>query len=307
MEEEKEEEIKEEVKTETKSNKKIICIILVVIGVVLAFIGGYFVSNAVNNNNKEEQKEEKKEEQKQENDNGPSVVIEKKELTKEEVLDNYNNNSHKYDEVSVMDETIIKLFNIYHQISVVSKEQIVLQQISKSDVIEVNCDFIDTEKLRSAVLNNAEFIWCGSLNDEIETAWANKNADRVIELIKKNKTEAVKTEVLQNKFKELFGETTLKDVIYLQREPSSESKWYNEIFGAFVEFEKVNGKDYYARISYAGGDPGDYSEYELKAAYDTGYLYLVYSVIPQGVGEESIHVMMFDKDPNGNYVFVKDM
>lgn len=222
------------------------------------------------------------------------------------MLDNYKKNSHKYDEVSVMDESIIKLFNIYHQVSVVSKEQIALQQLSKDDVIEVSCDFIDTEKLRSAVVNGAEYFWCGTINDDFETAWANKDANRVIEIVKKNTTEGIKTEVLQNKVKELFGETTLNDS-FTRRLDKPSNHWYSQIPGAFVDFEKVNGKDYYARTSSAGGDSGDYNKYELNVAYDTGYLYLVYDIIPELDDGNSTHVMMFDKDSNGNYVFVKDM
>ena len=304
MKEEKQAEIKEEVKLEKKSNKKNNknIIIIIILGMILLICGGYFLCSDLGGNDKKDNKEEQKEEPKKENDDGGSTIVEKKDLTKEQIIDNYNNKSNNYKEISISDETIVKLFNIYHQVSVVSKEQIALQQLSKDDVFEVSCDFIDVEQVKSAVIHGGEYNWCGSFSDEIEEAWSKKDADRVIELIKKNKTEAIKTEVLQNKVNELFGETSIRKDITLQLE-EYKGNWY-ELPGNFIFFEEVNGKDYYARTSAAGGDPGDYNKYELKAAYDEGFLYLVYDIT---YIDTSTHVMVLDKDSKGNYVFVKDM
>lgn len=275
-----------------KNNKKTVPILFIAIGLILSLCGFFF-----GDFNKKEDREEQ-------NDNGN--IVEKKELTKEEILANYNNNGKEYKEVSVDDEVVSKLFKTYHQISVASKEQIALLQLSESDLINVSCDFVGGDTIVNAVKNGGEMCWCGTLTEEIERAWLAGDSDRVIELMKQNTTEGVKTEVLKNKVKELFGTDELNESIFLVYENTKEH-WLANIPGSFIEFKKISDKDYYARLSAAGGDPSDVNDYVLKAAYDNaGYLYLVYEVIPNA-GESSIHVMMFEKNANGNYMIVKDM
>ena len=306
-----------------KSNKPFV-IIIVVIAMALTFGCGIMLGKGLFES-KKTNKDSKKENDVVDNNQNDKVddIVEndqndivngddnsdsnKKMLSKEEVLSNYNGKSNNLKKLDVNSNQVTKLFEIYHKISNSSKEEIALYQLKESDFIQVDCSFY-VDKAVNALEKNGEPTWCGTFTNEISKAFTEKNVEQFKQLMSKNTTEAVKIEILRDKVNELFGTSELIDSVYLQPEATSfkNVSWLSKIPGPFIWFDKVEGKDYYARVSAGGGDPTDENQYILNAAYEDGYTYLVYEIKP--VSESSkTHVMVLEKKSNGNYVFVKDM
>lgn len=293
----------EESKISKKDNK--IVIVILMIGVLLIGIGfGFLMSKSFGNKDNKKTNNTEIDNNTSDNKDNDSIIYDSK--YKEELMSKYDFVDNNFKTVDINGETVSKLFDIFHKISNSSKEEIALYQIEEKDITRVSCDFY-LEKAVEPIAYGGEATWCGDFTDEIANAYQEGNVLLVKELMSKNTTEAIKEELLREKMKELFGISDLSESISLRRERVEVigNKWWGTIPGNFVFFEKVEGKDYYARVSGAGGDSGDYNKYSLKAAYEDNDLYLVYEIETDS-NEKIIHVMKFVKEDNGNYLFVED-
>ena len=253
------------------NKKKILIVLFIVIAFTLGFFGGYLIKDT-QSSNKDNSKEST-------NTNIEDNTNENNDTTQNNNNNNNNNNDSEeknniekkeHKKLSIDDEEVKKLFDIYHAINYISKEQIAFNQLSEKDIIEVSCDFFSDEVIEK-VNKGMEYHWCGNLTDEIKNAWNNKNGQKVLELNRKNTTIAVKEDALRNKFIELFGTDEMSD-----------------------------------STSTNGGDPSIDEVFKIKSvSQDDDYLYIEYDIYLYDELDYT-HTLVFKIDDNENYIFVED-